>query len=62
MNSDGRAKVKFFTGFVVTAYLLGALVFGGNHYSSHPERGLFEAVVRGLTWPDALVEMARSPG
>ncbi len=62
MNSDGRAKVKFFTGFVVTAYLLGALGFGVKHYSGHPEQGLFEAVARGLAWPGALVEMVRSPG
>ena len=59
MNSDGRAKVKFFTGFVVTAYLLGALGFGVNHYFGHPEQGFFDAVMRGLAWPGVLVEMAR---
>ncbi len=53
--------MKFFTGFVVTAYLLGALAFGGIHYSDHREQGLFEAVARGLAWPGALVEMARHP-
>ena len=54
--------MKFFTGFVVTAYLLGALGFGVKHYLGHPEQGLFDAVARGLAWPGALVEMARSPG
>jgi len=61
LNSRREAKVKFFTGFVATVYLLGALGFGGNHYSGHPEQGLFEAVVRGLAWPGILVEMARDP-
>ena len=61
LNSRREAKVKFFTGFVATAYLLGALGFGGIHYSGHPEQGLFEAVVRGLAWPGILVEMARDP-
>ncbi len=53
--------MKFFTGFVVSMYLLGALGFGVNHYSGHPEQGLFDAVARGLAWPGVLVEMARSP-
>ncbi len=61
MNSRREAKVKFFTGIVVTGYFMGALVFGVNHYSGHREQGLFEAVARGLAWPGALVEMARSP-
>ena len=53
--------MKFFTGFVVTGYLLGALGFGVNHYFGHPEQGVFDAVARGLAWPGALVEMARHP-
>ncbi len=53
--------MKFFTGFVVTAYLLGALGFGVSHYLGHPEQGVFDAVAGGLAWPGALVEMARSP-
>ncbi len=61
MNSRREASVKFFTGFVVTAYLLGALGFGVSHYFAHREQGLFEAVAGGLAWPGALVEMARSP-
>ncbi len=53
--------MKFFTGFVVSMYLLGAVAFGVNYYFGHPEQGLFDAVARGLAWPGALVEMARSP-
>ncbi len=53
--------MKFFTGFVVSMYLLGALGFGVNHYFDHPEQGLFDAVARGLDWPGVLVEMARTP-
>ena len=53
--------VKYLTGFVVAIYLLGALAFGANHYSGHPERGFFDALAHGLAWPGVLVEMARSP-
>ncbi len=53
--------MKFFTGFVVAMYLLGAAGFGVNHYFDHPEQSLFDAVARGLAWPGVLVEMARSP-
>ncbi len=53
--------MKFFTGFVVAMYLIGVLGFGLNHYSGHPEQGLFDAVVRGLAWPGVVVEMVRSP-
>ena len=53
--------MKFFIGFVVAMYLLGALGFGVSHYSAHPEQGLFDAVARGLAWPGVLVEMVRSP-
>ncbi len=60
-NRQEGLKVKFFTGFVVSMYLLGAVAFGVNHYFGHPEQGLFDAVARGLAWPGALVEMARSP-
>ncbi len=54
-------KVKFFTGFVVAMYLLGAAGFGVNHYFGHPEQSLFDAVARGLAWPGVFVEMVRSP-
>ena len=53
--------MKFFTGFVVTVYLLGALGFGVIHYFGHPEQSLFDGVVHGLAWPGLLIEMARSP-
>jgi hypothetical protein len=61
LNNLREAKVKFITGFVVSAYLVGALGFGVNHYFGHPEQGLFDAVAGGLAWPGALVEMATSP-
>ena len=60
-HPTGRPKVKFLTAFVVAMYLLGALGFGLNHYSGHPEQGLFDAVARGLAWPGVLIEMVRSP-
>ncbi len=53
--------MKFLIGFVASMYLLGAAGFGVNHYFGHPEQGFFDAVARGLAWPGALVEMARSP-
>ena len=53
--------MKFFTGFVVTAYLLGVAGFAVGHYVADPEQGLFDAVVNGLTWPRILIEMARHP-
>ncbi len=53
--------MKFFTGFVASMYLLGALGFGVNHYFGHPEQSLFDALAHGLAWPGVLVEMARSP-
>ena len=53
--------MKFFTGFVATMYLLGALGFGAIHHFGDPEQSLFDAVARGLAWPGILVEMARSP-
>ncbi len=53
--------VKYLTGFVVAIYLLGALAFGANQYSGHPEWSFFDALAHGLAWPGVFVEMARSP-
>ncbi len=60
MDRREGPKLKFFTGFIVAMYLLGAVGFGVKHYLGHPEQGLFDAVAGGLAWPGALVEMARS--
>ena len=64
-EQDGARKapatVKFITGFVVSAYLMGALGFGGNHYFGHPEQGLIDAVALGLDWPGVFVEVGSSP-
>ncbi len=58
----GGRKLKYFIIFVVAMYLLATVAFGVKHYIGHPEQGLLDAVVGGLAWPGALVEMASAPG
>ncbi len=52
--------MKFFAGFVSSAYFLAALFFGVVHNRGHPEDSFFDAVAGGLAWPAFLVEFVRT--